>query len=789
MLKKTVLLVVFLALIGNVHSQVITIDSARSQDANGVSLLLGQTITVKGVVTTSREFGAPTVYFQVPSAGLVGYDATFGANVNRGDSVQVTGTVIQYNGLTELQPVTAYQVLATGVTTPTPIVVTPGQIRTNGETYEARLIRINGVTSIRSTSTYQPVTSWTVSGSGTNYRLFVGNDSCDIRINASSNIANTLIPSYPFSIVALNSQFKSGSPYIGGYQILPRDLGDIIITSGGPQITGIPMESNITPTSVKIDFTTISAGDTKVKYFVSDSLTEAVVYTDSAYNASQVTSHSITLTNLQPGKIYQALISSTNGSGTSVYTNKFFSTASHPSSTGKVEVYFNYPVDTTVALPNNKANGSTNFLTRLGQRIDSAQYSIDFCIYSFNEITTLKDKLINALIRGVKVRVVYDYRDGNIQALMQELINAGVRVQIRPYSTYLMHNKFFVFDGRDTSASSHSRKWLWGGSANITNEQFYSDAQNVLFIQDESLCNTYTREFEEMWGSHNDINNPSAAKFGSAKLDNTPHIFNINGKKWEVYFGPSDQAANRLIKLINDEPNKSINFAIYSFTLFTVANKMKAKYNPPTLMVRGVFDQANVSNNLYLEMKGIGGSSPWNPAAKVYLESYSGALLHSKYTVIDADLMSSSPVVETGSFNYSNAADQGNDENMMIIYDSLIANQYYQDFVKRLTDAGGTVDIQKVSENVPVNYELKQNYPNPFNPVTKINFSVPKSAFVKISVYDVLGRQVSVLVNKQLTSGVYSTEWNASSFPSGVYFYTLNADGVNITSGKMVLNK
>lgn len=789
MLKRTVLLFAFLAILSNAYSQIITIDSARSQDANGVSLLLGQTITVRGVVTTSREFGAPTVYFQVPSAGLVGYDATFGANVNRGDSVQVTGTVIQYNGLTELQPVSAYQVLATGITTPTPIVVTPGQIRTNGETYEARLIRINGISSIRSTSTYQPVTSWTVSGSGTNYRLFVGNDSCDIRINASSNIANTLIPSYPFSIVALNSQFKSGSPYIGGYQILPRDLSDIIITSGGPQISGIPMESNIAPTSVTISFTTISAGDTKVKYFLSDSLTEAVVYTDSAYNASQVTSHTITLNNLQPGKIYQALISSTNGSGTSTYSNKFFSTASHPSSTGKVEVYFNYPVDTSVALPNNKANGSTNFLTRLGQRIDSAQYSIDFCIYSFNEITTLKDKLINALIRGVKVRVVYDYRDGNIQALMQELINAGVRVQIRPYSTYLMHNKFFVFDGRDTSSSAHSRKWLWGGSANITNDQFYSDVQNVLFVQDESLCATYTREFEEMWGSHNDINNPGAGKFGAAKLDNTPHFFNINGKKWEIYFGPSDQAANRLVKLINDEPNKSINFAIYSFTLFTVANKMKAKYSPPTLMVRGVFDQANVSNNLYLEMKGIGGTSPWNPPAKVFLENYSGALLHSKYTVIDADLMTSSPVVETGSFNYSNAADQGNDENMMIIYDSLIANQYYQDFVKRLTDAGGTVDVQKITENVPLNYELRQNYPNPFNPSTKINFSVPKSAFVKISVFDILGREISVLVNKQLTSGVYSTEWNAASFPSGVYFYTLNADGVNISTGKMVLNK
>ena len=788
MLNKSIFLAVLLALMSNVYSQVITIDSARSQGPDGVSLLLGQTVTVRGVVTTSREFGVPTVYFQVPSAGMVGYDATFGPNVNRGDSVQVTGVVTQYNGLTELQPVTSYQVLATGINTPVPIVVTPGQIRTDGETYEARLIRINGITAIKSISHYGIATQWTVSGSGRNYRLFVGNDSCDIRINASSNIANTQIPDYPFSIVALNSQFQSSAPYIGGYQILPRDLNDIIITSGGPSITGVPIESNITPTSITMSFSTLAPGDTKVKYFVSDSIGQSVIYTDSVYNSDQVTSHSINLTNLKPGKIYQALITSTNTNGTSQFANKYFSTASNLSSTGKVEVYFNYPSDTSLALPNNKANGSANFVTRLGQRIDSAQYSIDFAIYSFNGITTVRDKLINALIRGVKLRIVYDYRDGSIQPLMQDLINAGVRVQIRPSSSYIMHHKFFVFDGRDTSASASSRKWLWGGSANITNEQFYSDAQNVILVQDESICNAYTREFEEMWGSHNDINNLANAKWGSAKLDNTPKIFNVNGKRWEIYFGPSDQAT-RLGLLIDNEPNKSINFAILSYTLFTIANKMKAKYNPPSLMVRGVFDQANVSNNLYLEMKGIGGSSPWNPPEKVFLENYYGAQMHSKYTVIDADLLSGNPVVETGSFNYSNAADNGNDENMMIIYDSLIANQYYQDFAKRLSDAGGSVDINKITDVVPNKFNLSQNYPNPFNPATKINFSIPKSALVKISVHDILGREVVVLLNKMLSVGEYSAEWNASSFPSGIYFYTLNVDGENINTKKMILNK
>ena len=206
-------------------------------------------------------------------------------------------------------------------------------------------------------------------------------------------------------------------------------------------------------------------------------------------------------------------------------------------------------------------------------------------------------------------------------------------------------------------------------------------------------------------------------------------------------------------------------------------------------MVRGVFDQANVSSDLYLEMKGIGGTSPWNPPAKVFLENYFGAQMHSKYTVIDADLLSSNPVVETGSFNYSNAADNGNDENMMIIYDSLIANQYYQDFAKRLSDAGGTVDINKISDIVPLQFDIKQNYPNPFNPATKINFMVPKAAFVKITVYDILGRQVAVLVNKQITAGEYSPDWNAASFPSGVYFYSLNVNGENMNTKKMILSK
>lgn len=75
----------------------------------------------------------------------------------------------------------------------------------------------------------------------------------------------------------------------------------------------------------------------------------------------------------------------------------------------------------------------------------------------------------------------------------------------------------------------------------------------------------------------------------------------------------------------------------------------------------------------------------------------------------------------------------------------------------------------------PNTYELSQNYPNPFNPVTTINFSIAKESFVKIKVFDILGREVMVLVNEPMKAGKYSVMMNASGLSSGVYFYRLEA--------------
>jgi photosystem II stability/assembly factor-like uncharacterized protein len=99
------------------------------------------------------------------------------------------------------------------------------------------------------------------------------------------------------------------------------------------------------------------------------------------------------------------------------------------------------------------------------------------------------------------------------------------------------------------------------------------------------------------------------------------------------------------------------------------------------------------------------------------------------------------------------------------------------------------IGIRNLSSEIPSKYSLEQNYPNPFNPSTSIRFSVPKSSSVKISVFDVSGKEIEKLVNGHMQAGTYQTIWNASNFSSGVYFYQLTINNELLATRKMLLIK
>jgi photosystem II stability/assembly factor-like uncharacterized protein len=105
-----------------------------------------------------------------------------------------------------------------------------------------------------------------------------------------------------------------------------------------------------------------------------------------------------------------------------------------------------------------------------------------------------------------------------------------------------------------------------------------------------------------------------------------------------------------------------------------------------------------------------------------------------------------------------------------------------------LKTTNGGIGIKQISTNIPRDYSLSQNYPNPFNPLTNIEFSVPKAGHVKITVFDISGRETGVIADQYLSTGTYKADFDAANISSGIYFYRLVSADFSVTR-KMVIVK
>lgn len=96
-------------------------------------------------------------------------------------------------------------------------------------------------------------------------------------------------------------------------------------------------------------------------------------------------------------------------------------------------------------------------------------------------------------------------------------------------------------------------------------------------------------------------------------------------------------------------------------------------------------------------------------------------------------------------------------------------------FLDSICVKSNLIGVKKVENSIPKSYELFQNYPNPFNSSTKIEYDLPKSITIRLTVYNVLGKEVKTLVNEKQNAGSYQVEFDGGNLPSGVYFYKLTA--------------
>ncbi len=742
------------------------ISYVKQNDANGVPVHNGQMVTVRGIVTVANEFGSPT-YIQDLTGGLAIYAQAFSASVQPGDEVLVSGLVQPFNGLTELVTPPFYRTLSTGNQVD-PQVVTALDIASDGtggvEQYEGLLVRLNAVTVVGSGT-------WT---GETNYPVADATGTTELRIDKETNLAGQPIPGSSFDLIGVVGQYIGSSPYIGGYQIMPRSTADIL--SSGPIFTTAPAESVIAATELTIAWKTLHPGTTRIRYGATPSYELGLTGDD-----TPATDHLVTLTGLTPATVYYIGAFSSSGPDTSWASPLIASTSSPAPCTGEMNVYFNKSIDASVA-SSDTALGSQDLVTRIVGRINNARRSVDAALYSLSSSQgdAVASALIAARSRGLRVRVICEHDNRNSVAF-STLTGSGVPLIDDAFDQVnagagLMHNKFFVIDATDGAPDS---AWVWTGSWNPTFEGTVNDYQNSIEIQDQALARAYTIEFNEMWGSSGTTPVQAQSRFGARKTDNTPHRFVIGGRRVASYFSPSDRTTSHILSAIRGA-RYSVNFALLTFTRndlgSAIVDRMVAG-----VATRGVMDNNTDTGTEYPYLLGSG--------VDVHLKTGTG-LLHHKYAVIDAEHPAADPVTITGSHNWSTSAEYDNNENTVIIRDPLIANLYLQEFSARYHQFGGTDSTLNAvagdRQRVPAAYALDQNYPNPFNPSTSVGFDLPASGDVRLSVIDLLGREVAVLVNGWKVAGHYEAGFDARGLASGVYFCRLAA-GRFVQTRKMML--
>jgi len=124
----------------------------------------------------------------------------------------------------------------------------------------------------------------------------------------------------------------------------------------------------------------------------------------------------------------------------------------------------------------------------------------------------------------------------------------------------------------------------------------------------------------------------------------------------------------------------------------------------------------------------------------------------------------------------------------MVVWQDYRSGNNFDIYLNGFNTSGIFSAINKIGTVNPVEFALLQNYPNPFNPVTVINYQLPKNSDVKLGIYNAQGKLMGILVNESQSAGDYNVEWNAGAFPSGVYFYRLEA-GSFVSNKKMILIK
>jgi len=604
---------------------------------------IGQIVTVTGVVTSDDNLGSVR-YLQDTTAGIALYPgqdwSSWEATPQIGDSLSVTGEITEYNGLLEVGPnLTEVSFFGQG-DLPEPLEITPAQM---GENLEGQLVRINGVTF--------PLAGTFITGNNT-YDFTASGEFGVIYVRTSNTLVGEELTGCEVDMLGIVSQFSFDG--FGGYQLLPRGPVDLIPASA-LCFTSPVIQSDMATTSFTLSWTTDLACDGVIEFGATEALGEVTP------GGTNTPTHTASLTGLEPGTIVYARAVCTLEDGSSASSAiRPYATVSE--SSGDIHVYFNGPVDHSVATDELALSLGADMNDTVAAWIMGAQHTLDVAAYNLND-QTVEDAVNAAAANGVQIRWIYEGQNANIGL---SSLDASVVVHPRTDGEGSgMHNKFIIGDADHAESA-----FVLTGSTNLTTGQLVSDLNNVIVLEDQSLARAYELEFEEMWGAEGMTPNAANAKFGADKTWNTPVDFVVGGSPVELYFSPSD-GTTAAIQAEIDAANANFEFALLTLTRDDLGDAIVELNQSFFVSPIGVIEQVNVTGSEFDNLISNG--------VQAYHHDISGDC-HHKYCIIDHSAVESDPMVITGSHNWSSSAENVNDENTVIVHNARVANLYHQEF-------------------------------------------------------------------------------------------------------------
>jgi len=303
------------------------------------------------------------------------------------------------------------------------------------------------------------------------------------------------------------------------------------------------------------------------------------------------------------------------------------------------ELYFTDPVNPFSSQATGGVDGP------LVQAIDAARLSIDVAAYNLT-LNSVRNALLNAHDRGVTIRMVMESTNMD-SSDVEILLEAGVPI-VGDKRNGLMHDKFMVVDKSE----------VWLGSMNFTDSGAYDDNNHIIRIRSTKLAENFTKEFDEMFLENS---------FGENVRRETPHpTLTIDSTRVDTFFSPDDGVASQIATVLSGA-EESIYFLAFSFTSNDLGAIVRGKAEAG-LTIAGVMDDGQISSNQGTEF------DPFKQAGlDVLIDGIEGQM-HHKVFIVDGK------IVVLGSYNFSQSAETRNDENVLIIYDEAIAEQFMMEF-------------------------------------------------------------------------------------------------------------